>query len=72
MDLNRVIEITFQHLAEASLKKNNPKGCDIASSLGEVETDGVVYQMQICLVADKKMWVDKDEVRYQEIVKIHK
>ena len=37
-------------------------GVDIANSIGEVNCNGIDYQIQVSLISDKKYWMDKNEI----------
>ncbi|MCX6217568.1 hypothetical protein [Spirosoma sp.] len=52
-------------------RSGNPQKNDIATAVGEMTVSGVEYQIQLQLVATKKMWVGENEVRRSEVVKIH-
>ncbi len=68
--MEQQIEIVLNQLFE-NAEKGNPKKLNIDNALGEVIIKGVEYQIKISLIADKKLWVKEDEVRYSEVVKVH-
>jgi hypothetical protein len=52
--------------------ERNPERLNVQTAFCELIIDGVEYQGQIHLVADKAAWMGEDEYRFSEIVKIHK
>jgi hypothetical protein len=69
MKMEETIAITLQQLfemAETNKGKNN-----IDNAVGEITIAGVEYQMQVSLIADKKLWAKSNEVRFSEVVKVH-
>jgi hypothetical protein len=69
MTQEQSISATLEQLFEVA-EKNIGKH-DISNAIGEVTIKGVTYQMQIQLVCDKKVWLKENEVRFQEVTKIH-
>jgi outer membrane usher protein FimD/PapC len=64
------IGIALEELFNAA--ENHNKDClDLNSSLAEVTIKGVVYQIQLSLIANPKLWTKENGVRYSEVVKIH-
>ena len=48
----------------------NKDKMDIVTAFGEMNIKGINYQMQMSLIADKKIWMDSEGVRMQEVTKI--
>lgn len=63
------IDITILQLCQLADLNNDSH--DINSAIGEVEIKGKTYQIQMSLVLDKSIWVEENEVRYSEVVKVH-
>ena len=61
--------MTIIQLCEMAEKNNDVS--DINSALGEVTVAGQKYQIQLSLIANKKLWCKPDEARFTEVVKIH-
>ncbi len=53
------------------MAEKNDDVSDINSALGEVTVAGQKYQIQLSLIANKKLWCKPDEARFTEVVKIH-
>lgn len=69
MQEEEAIRITLEQLYEQA--EDNPGKHDIQNAIGECEVNGVKYQMQVCLIANPKLWLAENEVRFTEVVKIH-
>jgi hypothetical protein len=52
--------------------ERNPEGLNVQTAFCELIIDGIEYQCQIHLVADKAAWMGEDEYSFSEIVKTHK
>ena len=70
MGQSEAIMHTVNQLADLA-ENENPNGYDIANAFGEMKIKGIEYQMQICLIANKKLWLPENQARFQEIVTIH-
>lgn len=69
MTQEETISKILQQLCEVA--ENNEEKNNIDNALGEVIVNGVVYQIQISLIADKKLWINENDVRFSSVVKIH-
>lgn len=65
-----MIKETLHQLFEVAHNENKDKN-DIETAIGEIEIKGVEYQIQIKMVANKKLWAGENEVRFSEVTKIH-
>ena len=65
------VSIGINHLAQAAEQIGEPNR-NLHSALGEIIVNGVTYQIQISLVADKKAWCGESDVLQTEITKVHK
>jgi len=70
MDINETIRETIDQLFRVA-EQENPNGYGIINSIGEVRFGKTTYQIQVCLIADKKAWTGENEIKFMEIVKIH-
>ena len=61
--------LVLEQLVEVA--HDNKKACDIDNGLAEITINGIEYQIQISLIANKKIWCKPNEVRFSEIVKVH-
>ena len=67
--------IAFDALTVAvnNIEDDNRKPNNLHSSLGEVTSlAGNTYQIQMSLISDRKLWIDKDSVSEVEVIRIHK
>lgn len=64
-NLANTIEATLKQLFNVA-QNGNKENYNIDNAVGEVTIDGVEYQIQISLVADKKLWAKENEVRYSD------
>lgn len=69
MSETEAISMTLNQLAEQA--ENNAEGYDINNAIGEITVKGITYQMQVSLIANKKLWLGENNVRFSEVVKIH-
>ena len=68
-ELTRVIKDSLDEIITAT-GNNYPIG-DVCVGIAEIEINGVEYQVQLSLAKDRKVWTKENEVRFQEVVKIH-
>lgn len=68
MKLSETIELSLDQLMKVAETNDN---YDIDVGIAEVLINNKVYQVQVSLVADKKLWCKENEVRYSEVVKVH-
>lgn len=66
---NKTISDSLEILYDVAEK--NPDGHDIRTAVGEVSIDGIVYQIQLSLVADKRVWLGEVDVSLYAVVNIH-
>lgn len=70
MSIELAIMESLQKLFEVA-EERNPNGNNIVTAIGEVEVNGIKYQIQLELVSDQKIWLKEDEIRLSEVVKLH-
>lgn len=70
MDINTTIKHTVEQLFAAA-EQENPNGYNLINLVGEVRFNGITYQIQVSLVADKKCWTSENDIMFSEVVKIH-
>ena len=73
-DQQAILDLTLlaiEHIIDAAEQNISLKDLNFHSSIAEIDMKGVVYQIQISLIADKRAWVDKDIVGMSEITKIN-
>ncbi|WP_080057207.1 hypothetical protein [Spirosoma aerolatum] len=63
-------EETLSHCV-ADAREGNQDGHTIMCAFGEITIAGVEYQMQIQLIADKRLWIGESDVVRSEVVKVH-
>ena len=66
----QVIELTIDQLCTKA-ENENPNGDSIRSAFGEILINGFNYQMQILFSADKKMWLEENQVHVFQVTKIN-
>ena len=69
MEFVEAVDLTIEQLCKVA--ETNSERLDIVNALGEVVVNGVEYQVQISLIANKKLWIAEKEVRFIEVTKIH-
>jgi len=70
MKIEQTIKYSLHNLFECA-EKNNDKA-NIDTAVGEVNIEGVKYQIQLSLIADEKLWIKGErDVRFSEVVKVH-